>query len=1023
MNSTSLNIQTKTRAAAITRMIAPSTGRTAPAGWGKGPESVLPLSENRQRKHFLLKLCTWNVRTLNNVGAKEILAMELHRYGILIAGIQESRLEGQGCVEIIGNQNVTRYALHYSGGTSKRNGVAIAVHSSLTQHIQSVRCFSDRVIAMRLVLKTFDIAIISAYSPTEEYNCEEKDQFYDDLCEAAKFYPKSQLIVLGDFNASTGCANEGWKNCMGTGGRGTVNDNGIRLLSFASHHNSVIANTLFPHQDCHKITWQSPDGKTEKQIDYIVVDSRLRSNILDCRSKKGADCNTDHFMVTCKLRLKHFRPQRAVVKPKPDLAQLKLPEKQLAFQTKLGNIPKADNAIRSWDSFTDKVSKIAMEVCGPHRNHRKPWISQETLTLIEEKRHAKLMKDESFNRLNRKVKRSLKNDQESWVQQQSEGLERASQTNNIKLMYDIIKTLAGKPRQHHITVKNPDGSIAASAEQRLLCWENHFTQLLNRGNPEVEDQDISDGGTFNGFSDVSDEPPTLDEVSHAIRVLKNGKASGCDGMTPELIKHGGPPMVTQIHNICVEVWKTNCFPESWKKAIIVPLHKKGSKSEPKNYRGISLLSISGKVFLTVLRHRYRTFLDSICREEQAGFRPGRSCVDQIFTLNRIIERRLLYNKPFIAIFVDFEAAFDSVHRDSMWQVLESEGLPTKIIDLLRSLYCGGGCVVRTTDGDTKFFEVTTGVRQGCITSPDLFRVTLDKALLDTLTEEEGIEVGEDVRVTDLDFADDTVFFVETWEQANRLLNKFKNSAKPYGLRINYLKTKCVMYGDGPNGSLMIDGQYIEQVDSFKYLGATSSSTGYNMEEITIRIGKAAAAFASLKPRIFNNPNISKETKLRIYRCSIIAILLYGAETWVVREEELRLLEVFHMRCLRCILNRSLLHRITNIQTLSDCDELSIREKIRIQRGRWYGHLQRMQPARLPLRVFSSTIPNNWKRKRGGQRLTWSQLLLKDYSPLIHNITMNDLEEMARSRSQWRGVLSDRGRLVPKAKPARLVLQR
>ena len=320
-------------------------------------------------------------------------------------------------------------------------------------------------------------------------------------------------------------------------------------------------------------------------------------------------------------------------------------------------------------------------MCGAHKHHRKPWISQGTLTLIEEKRQAKLANGRLYNRLNREVKRSLKADLEAWVRRQSEELERASRTNNVKLMYDIIKTLAGKPRQHHITVKKPDGSIAESAEQRLICWENHFTQLLNRDSPDNEHQATADGLAFNGFSDISDDPPTIDEVKRAIRLLKSGKASGCDGMSPEIIKFGGPSMIKQIHNICVEVWETNCFPESWKKAIIVPLHKKGSKSDPKNYRGISLLSISGKVFLSVLRHRYSKFLDSICREEQAGFRPGRSCVDQIFTLNRIIERRLLYNKPFIAVFVDFEAAFEfRSQRDPMvgGQVLEVSARMSRI---------------------------------------------------------------------------------------------------------------------------------------------------------------------------------------------------------------------------------------------------------------------------------------------------------------------------------------------------------
>lgn len=155
----------------------------------------------------------------------------------------------------------------------------------------------------------------------------------------------------------------------------------------------------------------------------------------------------------------------------------------------------------------------------------------------------------------------------------------------------------------------------------------------------------------------------------AIKSLHNGKAPGPDNIPPEALKADIDTTVEMMHVLFGKVWDNEEIPSDWKESHIVKIPKKGDLSNCNNYRGISLLSIPGKVFNRVILERIRDATDPQLRDQQAGFRRNRSCSDQIATLRIIVEQSLEWKSPLYINFIDYEKAFDSLDRATLWKLL------------------------------------------------------------------------------------------------------------------------------------------------------------------------------------------------------------------------------------------------------------------------------------------------------------------------------------------------------------------
>ena len=163
--------------------------------------------------------------------------------------------------------------------------------------------------------------------------------------------------------------------------------------------------------------------------------------------------------------------------------------------------------------------------------------------------------------------------------------------------------------------------------------------------------------------------------------------------------------------------------------MIVPLYKgKGERSECKNYRGISLLRVVGKIYAGILVGRVRRVTRGLIDDEQEGFKAGKGCVDQIFTLKQTGEKAREKKCRVYMGFVDLEKAFERVNKEALWQVLRMYDVRGKLLSGMKSMYVDSLACVRIKGGESEWFMINSGVRQWCIMFPWLFNVYMDEVM-------------------------------------------------------------------------------------------------------------------------------------------------------------------------------------------------------------------------------------------------------------------------------------------------------
>ncbi|XP_067879797.1 dynein regulatory complex protein 1 isoform X2 [Heterodontus francisci] len=233
--------------------------------------------------------------------------------------------------------------------------------------------------------------------------------------------------------------------------------------------------------------------------------------------------------------------------------------------------------------------------------------------------------------------------------------------------------------------------------------------------------------------------PTKSELSDAIDSLASGKAPGKDGITPEIIKSAKPAILSALHELFCLCWDEGAVPQDMRDANIITLYKNGDRGVCNNYRGISLLSIVGKVFARVALNRLQKLAERVYPEAQCGFRAERSTIDMLFFLRQIQEKCREQQMPLYIAFIDLTKAFDLVSRRGLFRLLEKIGCPPKLLSIITSFHDNMKGTIQRSGTSSDPFPILSGVKQGCVLAPTLFGIFFSLLLSHAFkSSEEGI---------------------------------------------------------------------------------------------------------------------------------------------------------------------------------------------------------------------------------------------------------------------------------------------
>ena len=414
-----------------------------------------------------------------------------------------------------------------------------------------------------------------------------------------------------------------------------------------------------------------------------------------------------------------------------------------------------------------------------------------------------------------------------------------------------------------------------------------------------------------------------------------------------------------------------------------------------------LLSVTYKVLSRVVLNRLTAAVDPLIRKEQAGFRKGRGCADQIFTLRQIVEQSNEWSSTVYANFIDFAKAFDSVNRPTLWRILGHYGIPDKLVSIIKMLYSGFSARVICGKDLTEDFAIRTGAKQGCVLSPLLFSLCIDW-LMERATVNGRREITWTLRDTleDLDFADDIVLLGHRHQDIQSKTNDVATIGRQVGLNINTDKTKLMKINARLDQQLTIDNNSIEEVQEFVYLGSKITTDVNSEMDVLHRLSKARGAFAILR-NIWKSTTISTKTKLKIFKSNVLGVLLYGAESWKVSQSICHKIDVFQTRCLRRILKIFWPRTIFNKELYRRTNTTPLSVEIKKRRWCWIGHINRMALNAIP-RIAMRWTPAG-KRKRGRPKLTWRRSVEKEMKAV--GWSWNQVQHWASDRQYFSSLVS------------------
>ena len=456
----------------------------------------------------------------------------------------------------------------------------------------------------------------------------------------------------------------------------------------------------------------------------------------------------------------------------------------------------------------------------------------------------------------------------------------------------VLIEARNRPKDFWKTIKANNKVSTRKTEISNSDWVNYFRTLFSppETRPEINQDHPLQNITQDTNTDCLDIPITEMEIRRAISKLKSDRSGGPDGLCIEMFKFVIDDIIQFLVLLFNDIYNTGLFPEDWCESIISPIHKSGPTNNTENYRAIALINCLCKIFMSILTTRLTDWAETqnVIDESQAGFRKGYSTIDNIFSLQSVVQKYLCRERGrFYCIFVDFKRAFDSIQHDSLWFSLERKGISPngKFLSIFRSMYSQLKSCVKVNNGLTQFFDCHIGTRQGCVSSPIIFSLFINDLISYLRTEcDWGIFVTDQIEdIIGLLFADDVASFSDTIVRLQHQINCIHRFCESVGMSLNLLKTKIIVFRNGGIVKQIekwyYNGQLIDIVPFYKYLGVyfTPKLVWSKTKEVLARQASKAVCRIFQYQRKFGN--FSPNDIFKLFDSIVRPILCYGSEIW------------------------------------------------------------------------------------------------------------------------------------------------
>ena len=931
----------------------------------------------------------------------------------------------------------------------------------------------DRVIATRLIVEDeskqqLGIHFIAAYAPTTDKKDPGKDEATKDAYEeslAAAISlrkPGDVLLICADANASIGRGSldgSGDNTVVGPYGIDHLNDAGRRLRSFLNMNNLVSLSSFFKKK--YYGTWQHPASKLQHQLDHVFTSRSDLKRFTDAGGCSGQLIDSDHRAVKCSLRAA-LRLQKKPQKNRDMLTRLDLEplrDKDIAekFSKKVVSALSCRSSDRTapvtYSDIAAALNTAAVQTL-PKRVRAAPqWFEASAQTL----RRSITNRNMAFNAWhktplpgNRNTYKASRTDAQRAVRRaKSEWIVNKCRIVNSgfdnarggKGAWDVVKVLRSglcPPRRPPpVKMKRPDGTIASTPEENTAVFGGSFSELYGR-QPSFDESVLDDLPQEHVYTNL-DLPPSDDEILKASRKLRD-TSPGVSGLHAGLWRAlmETPEGFAYVRGFVISFWLTEQVPPEWETGLLKILPKKGDLSNPANYRGIMMLEVAYKIVAYILLTRLKPIKEGgqLDHEPQCGFMAGRGRFDGIFTLRQMIKKRHEHGLGTWLLLIDLVKAFDRVPRELLWQVMGKQGVPPKLISLLQALHQTVH-VKFEVDGVEQVIDSIIGVKQGDLLGPELFTFFMAAVMktwrssnpcdLCTFKYKQDFDLtgrphkadGQELSISDSEYADDTAFVFTSREDTQRMTPKVVNHFARWGMQVHVGKDDkgskseilfCAADSRARAGVVDLspitwgDGYHMPVVEHFKYLGSYLSRDCTDNYDVDSRIESAGKAFGALRKCLFSSSTVSFAAKRAVYMTVVLTILLSGCECWSLTEKLIKRLEVFHHQCVRAMCRVTRKHtwerHIKMSKLLGDLGLQPIRFYVFKSQLGWFGHVCRMGFERIPRCLLSCWVRN--PRPIGAPKFTYGRTVKKALAAF--GIKLKNTEEwqpLVVDRAAWK----------------------